>query len=65
MSVRIIGTEKVFAEGFEPGVFVTQELHYDLDPAEYERATFLASLLDKQADMLKSNVEVLMEEISC
>jgi hypothetical protein len=63
MSVRIIGTEKVFAEGFEPGVFVTQELHYDLDPAEYERTTFLVSLMDKQAQFLKENAEVLVEEV--
>lgn len=63
MSVRIKGTEKVFAEGFAPGVIATQELHYDLEPAEYDRSLFIASLLDKQNEMLKEHVHVSIVEM--
>ncbi len=64
MSVRIKGTDKVFADGFEPGIIATQEVVYDLEPSVYERPMFLVSLMDKQEEMLKENVEVLMEEVT-
>lgn len=63
MSLKIRGTEKVLAEGFEPGVFVTQDVIYNIEPDQYERTSFHAALWDKQQEFLKENIEVLMEEI--
>ena len=63
MSIRVKGTEQIFADGLEPGVIATQEVEYNLDPSDYEKSTFLVSLINKQEEMLKKNVEVFMEEV--
>ena len=63
MSVCIKGTDKVFAEGFEPGVIAEQELHFDEDPETYGRPVFLAYLMDKQEEFLKEHVEVIIEDL--
>ena len=63
LTVRIKDTDKVFAEGWAPGEFASQEVHYDLDPEQYERSTFLMHLWEKQEEMMKEHVEVVMEEV--
>lgn len=63
LTVRIKDTDKVFAEGWAPGEFVSQELHFDLDPEQYGRLTFAQHLREKQEEMLKEYVEVVMEEV--
>lgn len=64
LTVRIKDTDKVFAEGWPPGEFASQELHYDLDPEQYERSSFIMHLCEKQEEMLKEHVEVVMEELT-
>lgn len=63
LTVRIKDTDKVFAEGWSPGEFVSQVLRYDLDPKEYERLSFVMHLKEKQEEMIKEHVECVMEEV--
>jgi len=63
MSARIKGTEKVFAEGFDPGVIATQDVEYDAEPEEYERPFFTLDLMRKQEEFLNEQVEVVLEEV--
>ena len=63
MSARIIGCNQVFQVGFEPGVFVTQDLVYDLPEERYQTSIFVAELMDRKREFLEENVEALIEEV--
>ena len=63
LTICIKDTDKVFAEGWAPGEFASQELHYDLDPEEYERTSFLVHMIEKQKEMVEEHIKIVMEEV--
>ena len=63
MAVKIKGCDKVFDEELRPGEIAMQELIFDEDPETYEGGMFIASLIRREEQFLKDNVEVTMEEV--
>ena len=63
MAVRIKNCDKIFDEGFRPGEIAMQELIFDEDPETYRSTMFHVSLLNREEQFLKDNVEVVMEEV--
>ena len=63
LTARIKDTDKVFAEGWAPGEFASKELHFDIDPEEYERPSFIHYLIQKQDEMMKEHMEIVLEEV--
>lgn len=62
-SIKIKDCEKVFKEGFDPGVIAVQGATYNLKPGEDSRPMFLMALSDQAEKLLKETVEVVIEEI--
>jgi hypothetical protein len=63
MSARIVNCDKILEEGFERGVFVTQDVVFDLTEEEYKSARFITTLMDRRQEFLEENVEASIEEV--
>jgi hypothetical protein len=62
MTIKVRGCDKVFKEGFPPGVLVEQLVTYKL-PRNYSRPLFARELIDQESTFLKDNIEVVTEEV--
>jgi hypothetical protein len=62
LKLRLKDCEKVFAEGFEPGVVVEQEISFNL-PDDYNADLFAMQMLRQEGKFIERHVEVLVEEI--
>ena len=65
MSLQLKDCEKVFKEGMDPGVVVTQEVVFKDVPEKGESGfnMFCASILNYEDNFLKENVRVVIEEV--
>lgn len=65
MSLQLKDCDKIFKEGMDPGVVVTQEFVFKDVPEKDEPGfnVFCRSMMDYEDDFLKQNVRVVMEEV--
>jgi ferredoxin-fold anticodon binding domain-containing protein len=64
MKLRIKDCSKVFLEGFDPGVIVTQEVHFPGATQESDKQwPFINSLLTHRAEFIDRYITVDLEEI--
>ena len=62
--VAIKGVQKVFKEGMGPGVFVTQEVSFEIDKKDLDGWLWAATLLQQEERVIKENVEVRIVDVT-
>lgn len=60
-TLRVKDCKQSFAEGFEPGVLLTQEVVYKTAP-EKDTPMFAATLMRQADDIRDTHIEVTIEE---
>ena len=63
MILKVKDCSKVFAEGFDPGVLVIQEVEFKAAEEDLEKSTFIAELMHQEQEFIERNIEVIMERI--
>lgn len=63
MAVRVKRANVVFAEGFEPGVLMTQDVSFDL-PEKYSPVLLTARLHEEADKMMRDVIEVDIVPVS-
>jgi len=62
-SLKLKDCDKVFKEGFGPGVLVTQEITFnDKDTRGFDSPMFAMALINQEEDFLKRYIEVIIAE---
>lgn len=61
--LKIPNCDKVFAEGFNPGEFVIQDVVFTVPDSQRNHPMFMAAVSDAGQKVLNENVEVIMEEV--
>jgi hypothetical protein len=64
-SLKLKDCDKVFKEGFPPGVVVIQEIEFDLPDRmrDWDKHQLARTLVDQEHDFIERHVEVVVKEI--
>lgn len=62
MTLKLKDCDKVFKEGFGPGVLVEQDHVYEL-PEDYNKCCFASQLLGDEDNFIHRNIEVVVREV--
>jgi hypothetical protein len=63
MVLKLKDCDKVFKEGFAPGVLIEQDHEYTL-PEDYSETMFSAQLMHDEDNFIHRNVEVIAREVN-